>query len=422
MKQTGYEHLLPVLLGADLNCYNVARAFHEEYGVVSHAFGRYPIGVTMNTKIVRFHTVEQMDDGDVMVETLNGFAAEHADKTLILMGCTDDYVGLIMEQRRRLDQRYITPYTTAEQFHELSFKESFYRYCDRYGIAYPETVIFKPEDVGVFDFGGLPFGFPIIIKPSSSVLYWKHPFDGMKKVYRAKTAEEAAQICRTIYESGYPDNLILQDTIPGSDSRMYVLTAYSDQNAKVRMMCLGHVLLEEHTPKGLGNHCAILSDYDPELVAPFKAFLEDIGYVGYSNFDIKFDSRDGSYRAFEINLRQGRSNYYVTAAGCNIARNIVRDRVDHAFDGSDECCIADEKIYWRYIPDGIVKARVDSETVGEIKARKKAKKAYSSMRYAFDLKGNLRRRAYVMLHEYRHRKKFKTYYPISAVKEAEGEN
>ena len=27
------ETILPVLIGADMNCYNVARAFHEQYGV-----------------------------------------------------------------------------------------------------------------------------------------------------------------------------------------------------------------------------------------------------------------------------------------------------------------------------------------------------------------------------------------------------
>ena len=32
--------ITPVLLGGDLNCYNVARAFHEKYGVCSYAFGR----------------------------------------------------------------------------------------------------------------------------------------------------------------------------------------------------------------------------------------------------------------------------------------------------------------------------------------------------------------------------------------------
>ena len=38
--------ITPVLLGADLNCYNLARAFHEAYGVKSYAFGRYEISAT----------------------------------------------------------------------------------------------------------------------------------------------------------------------------------------------------------------------------------------------------------------------------------------------------------------------------------------------------------------------------------------
>ena len=37
------------------------------------------------------------------------------------------------------------------------------------------------------------FVYPIIVKPSSSVDYWKHPFDTMKKVYTAATPAEAAE-------------------------------------------------------------------------------------------------------------------------------------------------------------------------------------------------------------------------------------
>ena len=43
--------ILPVLIGADMNCYSVARAFHEAYGIESYAFGRWPMGDTMYSNI-----------------------------------------------------------------------------------------------------------------------------------------------------------------------------------------------------------------------------------------------------------------------------------------------------------------------------------------------------------------------------------
>ena len=39
--------LIPVLIGADMNCYSMARTFHEAYGVTSCAFGRWAMGETM---------------------------------------------------------------------------------------------------------------------------------------------------------------------------------------------------------------------------------------------------------------------------------------------------------------------------------------------------------------------------------------
>lgn len=400
------EKITPVLLGADLNCYNVARAFHEEYGVTSYAFGRYPIGATMNSKIVNFTAIPDFDTPDKMVEVLNAFAKEHKGERLIVMGCTDDYVALIITNKDRLDPSYVAPYTTKELIDEITLKEHFYEYCEKYGIPYPKTRVVAKGD-SIDDLG---FDYPIIVKPSSSVLYWKHEFEGMKKVYRARSREEAQKIIDDIYASGYPDKIILQDTIPGNDNSMYVLTSYSDKDANVRMMCLGHVLLEEHTPKGLGNHCAIITERNDELMQKMKKFLEEIHFVGYSNFDIKYDSRDGSYRAFEINVRQGRSNYYVTASGNNIARNVVEDRIENR--PFTETHYNSNEIYWRYVPDKVVFNYITEEQKAKVKSLIKAKKAYSSMRYKFDLKGNLKRRAFVTIHEHNHIKKFKTYYKV----------
>ncbi len=407
----GKSAIVPVLLGADLNCYNVARAFHAEYGVKSYAFGRYAIGATKYTRIIRFTAVENLDDPKVMVKTLLDFADKHEGETLIAFGCTDDYADMLIHYGDRLRPRYIVPYIGAELFERLAYKENFYTDCDRFGILYPKTAVVEPDTdfPAVLDPAALGFEYPIIIKPSASAVYWKHPFEGMKKVYTASSAGEAEIIIRRIYASGYPEKIILQDMIPGDDSNMRVLTAYSDKNGKVKMMCLGHVLLEEHTPKGLGNHCAIISECDRPLMEKFKEYLEDIGFVGYSNFDIKYDARDNTFRAFEINLRLGRSNNYVTTAGCNVARYIVEDLVLDNDLGDTYFC--DREAFWHSVPKGVVYEYCrDKNMTAKAKALVKAGHSGASLWYRPDTFMNPMRVFFLAMHGYNHYGKFNTYY------------
>jgi len=400
---TNNKPITPVLLGADLNCYNIARAFHEAYGVVSYAFGRYEIGATMHSKIVRFTAVDHFNTPSIMVDTLDEFARDHKGETLILLGCTDEYVNLIIANKPLL-HRYITPYIDKELSEDITLKDHFYQYCEEYGIPYPKTVILKRGDKLNLTLEE----YPVVIKPSSSIEYWHNPFDGMKKVYRARNEAQAQKVIDEIWASGYKEKIIVQDMIPGDDQMMYTMTAYANRDGKVTMMCLGHVLLEEHTPKGLGNHAAILTTRNDALAEKLKAFLEGINFRGFANFDIKFDSRDGQFKLFEVNIRQGRSNYYVTAAGNNIARLIVEDRVEEKpYEG---CKLDSEEIYWRYIPDSVVLKYSDKENCDKVRALKKAGKAYSSMRYPYDLKLNPMRWFYVNAHELNHIKKYKQFY------------
>ncbi len=402
-------NIIPVLIGADQNCYNVARAFHEEYGIVSHAMGRYAIGITQNTSIVKFHAVENINTDEVFMLAMDDFAKEHAGATLIAIGCTDEYAAMLIRHRKELEDRYIVPYIDEELMDKLVDKAAFYEMCDKYGIKYPKTkVLSAPCAKEELTAEKLGFEYPIILKPSSSIDYWHHPFDGMKKVYTVESAEECAKVAEEIYNSGYTERIILQDRIMGNDANMRVLTAYVGKDSKVKMMCLGHVLLEEHTPKGLGNHAAIITEYNPSLTAPFRAMLEDIGYRGFANFDIKYDDRDGSLNAFEINLRQGRSNYYVTSSGFNIAKYIVEDYV---LCRDIPYAEAKEPHFWHYVPRGVIYRHASRAVVKEAKKLVKAKKESSSMWYKFDVLANPMRIVYLLEHGRRFYQKYKTYCP-----------
>jgi D-aspartate ligase len=156
--------------------------------------------------------------------------------------------------------------------------------------------------------------------------------------------------------------MIIQDFVPGDDTSMRVMTCYSDRNGAVKLMCLGHVLLEEHSPHGIGNHAVILNEINRSLSEKLRRFLEAVNYVGFSNFDIKLDPRDGNFKVFEINVRQGRSNYYVTGAGYNLAQYVTEDWV---FGRELPSLLANQELFWHVVPMGIVKKYIPSKQLQE---------------------------------------------------------
>ncbi|MBQ8448423.1 MAG: ATP-grasp domain-containing protein [Clostridia bacterium] len=400
------KKITPVLLGADLNCYSVARAFHEAYGVRSHAFGKYRVGESAHSKIIKFYKTEHLENNAVLCKTLERFARKHGSEELYLVPCTDEYAEAVINCADFLRKYYFFSCPSKNLAEKLISKDAFYKMCAAHGLPFPKTEVFcssRPFSV----LKALPFPYPIIIKPSSSIEYWRAPFDGMKKVYIAHTPEEAESIIKKIFAAGYKNSIILQELIEGGESDMYVFTAYSDKNAKVCAASMGHVLLGEHTPKGLGNHVAIITEYHEEITQKLCSFLESIGYRGFSNFDIIFDRKEGAFKLLEINLRQGRSNYYVTASGANIARILVCDR-HGSLNGARYICR--ESFFWHTVPKSIIyKYIADKELEAKARALDARGKSGTSLFYAKDLCFNPVRAAYALIHNLRYFGKYKIY-------------
>ncbi len=328
MKETEF---VPVILGGDITTYSLARSFHEAYGIKSVAVSMLKSAMISRSSIIENIVVPDMDNKDRFVERLHDIAGRYPAKKKLLLACGDWYVRLIVEHKAELEKDYIIPYIDLELLDRLVLKDSFYAICDEVGVPYPKTFVYDCADPRPLEFD---FPYPVIAKPASSAAYHYARFEGKKKVFRMKDEEELSAMLDKLGKSGYNYKFLIQDTIPGLDYNMHILTVYCDRHGKCRFFAGGHCLLEDNAAMGVGNPVAILNEVNRELMDHAKRLLEHVGYRGFANFDIKYDSRDGSFRFFEINTRLGRSNFYITGSGFNAVKWMVDDLIyEKDFEG-----------------------------------------------------------------------------------------
>ncbi|MGY3185517.1 D-aspartate ligase [Lysinibacillus sp. TE18511] len=410
------QTFLPVIIQSGQNAYGVARSFYEAYcikslvlepalktkGIRTLLLGGSRGIATQNSQIIDFQYVDRLDEPDYFVQALIDVAKQFKNKKLILLVGDCYYAELIITNKQTLQQYFILPYIDADLMKRIRTKEDFYKCCDLYNIKYPKTVVVTKEHA----ISDVPFDYPMIIKPSNSVEYTSCSFPEKKKVFLAKNEEEKQQIIRSIYRSTYKDSLILQEFIPGDDSYIRVLDVYVGKDKRVKLMCLGNKLLEDPSPQNIGTSLAIMTDFDEQLMDNIRYFLEDIGYVGYANIDMKLDVRDGEYKIFEMNLRSGASSYYVTASGHNLMQYVADDYI---FNASQELTYVQTKHLWSLIPKSVLFKGLKNEKL-KIEAKRLIKQGKYSNALYFKEDMNVKRWSKLKLYNFYLNLKYKKYY------------
>ena len=348
---------VPIILGADITAYSLARSFHEEYGIKSITLSMTEKGYVPNSSFIENRYFPNLEKDEEAVKRLLEVGKEfEGRKKLILFGCGDWYVRIVIENKEKLAPYYIIPYIDEELLNRIVLKDKFYEICEEIGVDYPKTYVYEcgKENDLKFD-----FNYPVIAKPANSAMYHYAKFAGKKKVFKFNSEKELRAMLRRLEQTQYNYKFLIQDMIPGDDSYMRVLTCYCDKNSKVRFAALGHTLIEDPSPTAIGNPVAIVNEVNPDIVAAATKFLEHIGYVGFANFDVKYDERDGKYKFFEINVRLGRSNFYVTGSGFNHVKWIVDEYI---YGKLPEYTVADKENLYTVVPKSVIKKFVpDSE-------------------------------------------------------------
>jgi D-aspartate ligase len=322
----GNDDFVPVILGTGLGAYATARALHEAFGVRSLALGRAPLRETAHSAIVDVRAYPSFGDPDAVVATLRDLVTELPGRTRVLFATVEYYTNVVIDHRAELEADYVIPLVDEATKRRVIDKTDFYRTCAELGVPHPETVVVAPGAAGPTLGDDLPFGYPVILKPSDTDTYPRIAFEGKQKIYRVADPHELRDLVARIHGAGYAGDLIVQELLAGDESVMRVANTYSDRDGTMRVASVGQVALTEWNPELVGNNNAIISVPDATLVESLRRFLDGIGYVGAANFDLMRDSH-GVDKLLEVNLRTGATAYYATAAGANIARRTVEEYV-----------------------------------------------------------------------------------------------
>ena len=372
-----------LIVGMDANAYYMARCYHEKYGKKAYLIGKNPIWFTSLSNIVNTSYYDDMWKEEVFLNILDSFYEDHKNKKIVLVSSTENYITMISKNKDRLKNKFLFNYPKSELIDIIVNKELFYKtYTNSDIIEIPKTMYL---DCSKNDIIEVNFMYPIIVKAADVVSYRQIEFAGKKKIYKVNSKEELDEVISSIKNGGYKSTLIVQEYIPGDDSYLFDSVIYSDKNGKVKRITFAQIGLQEHAYNLVGNAAVLINGYNQfgntdKVIKMVKEFAESIGYTGYAEFDLKYDSRDNKFKLLEINPRQGRSSYYLTPAGCNLIELLVKDLVNNE-DLKYE--VLDKEVMLSFVPKKIIKKYIVNKEYKE-KALSMWKTHVNPMKYSKD--------------------------------------
>ena len=348
-----------LILGTDANSYYMARCCYEEYHKKAYLIGKERLAFTKFSNILNVSYEPNLWIEKEFLKVLEKFAKEHLNKKIVLISTNETYSEFISQNKDKINNQYIYNFPANEVIKTLTNKETFYKTYENSCLNFHKTIYYDCKKNKK-----IQTTYPAVIKPSNVVMYNHLKFAGKNKIYKVNSKEELERIIKNIKNSGYNDKLIIQEFIPGGDDCLFDSVVYVNSKKKVEFISFAQIGLQERTKSMVGNAAVLINGFNTtkgnvlNQVENIKKFMENIDYYGFAEVDMKYDARDNTFKVLEINARQGRCSYYVSALGKNLVKVIVDDCL---FNKQKEYEFLDKQVLLSFVPKGIVKKYISNK-------------------------------------------------------------
>ncbi|HXX78834.1 MAG TPA: hypothetical protein VEI53_10100 [Ktedonobacteraceae bacterium] len=282
-----------VLLGSDFKALGVARSLGEK-GIPSIVIDNKPRSAWFSRYVVkRFQWHSQMDDPE-FVSFLLQIGKQHHLEQWVLFPMQDEAVQLVACNTQQLAQIYTLVTQEWDVVQWANDKRRTYQMAQEIGVPFPKTCYPAHED----DLMSLDIPFPAIIKPAIST---RLQYSIHLKALPVQSYEELLIQYRRAIEAIHPDEVMIQEIIPGGGKTQYSFAAFCKEGRILSSMTARRT---RQYPIDYGLGSSFVEAFAVPTLQEFaEKLLEYMHVTGMIEVEFKFDERDQQYKLLDINLR-----------------------------------------------------------------------------------------------------------------------
>jgi len=286
-------------------------------GIPAIATDSDPRALGMLSRFARAHVVRDpvsepggfLDDLEALGRTLSAPG--------VLFPTHDEAIEVLGPAEARLAPWFRMPWSPWAHLEPYVDKAGQHAAARRIGFPVPATA--EPRDESDVRAIAGDLRFPVVLKPRVDPAGFKREFG------------------RQVLLAGDRDDLLRQwercarhvpqvsEVIPGGDDRLWTLGSYRDANGRPLASFTGRKLRQ--SPPDFGTARAAEARWDPSLSARCHALLDEMGFHGISQVEVKRDVRDGRDFLIEVNPRSWLWISLATACGVNLPEAAFLDAV-----------------------------------------------------------------------------------------------
>ncbi|WP_019547147.1 hypothetical protein [Streptomyces sulphureus] len=239
-------------------------------------------------------------------------AARRIGGPAVLLPTDEEAAVLIAEHQPLLADHFLFPRVPPGLPRRLASKQGLHELCAEHGVPSPAGA--APRTRGELLTYAERARYPLVAKNREA--YQRRSAPAVDGTTFVAHREHLLRLAR-----GWADDpgVVLQEYLPREDAEDWIVHAYVDADAAVRVLFTGVKM--RSWPPHAGMTAAACTADNPELAELSAQFAKLVGFSGILDLDWRYDRRDGRYRLLDFNPRMGAQfRLFEDDAGVDVVR------------------------------------------------------------------------------------------------------